>query len=329
MAAKRILIIKHGFSETCESAVTRVVSYGDVFRCTCLLEDFRGAEVTWITSVAARDLLVGNHLIDRLLVADTPADLPGGAVAPAYDMVVNLEKQPDWCAFAAGLEAETRYGFRDWSAQGDDAFYPASAAALRSALAGNHDLPLQETLFQSVGRQWTGQRYVLGHQPRVAEIYDIGLNYHIGPKWPTKAWPKAYWQQLHDELSERYALNWQQSLNSVRHYIDWLASCRLIVTTDSLGLHLALGLQKKVVALFGPTSSEQVYMYGCGVKLTAECDRPCVPCFQPRCAFDTCCMEYIPVERVAEAVEMLMNPAPMEMAPRRVAQPVNLVQVSG
>jgi len=308
MPKQSILIIKHGFSEICDHNLSPVVSYGDVFRCTCLLEEYRGARVTWITAHKALDLLGGNHLIDQLILADMPEEIPAGFIADRYDVVINLEKNRDWCEFAANLTAESKYGFRDWQAVGEDCFYPASANALARALNGDHYRTLQEMLFQTVGREWNGQRYVLGYQPKVVEIYDVGLNHHVGPKWPNKTWPKGHWQQLHNRLARgNYALCWQQSLDSIRHYIDWLASCRVIVTCDSLGLHLALALRKKVVALFGPTAAEQIHMYGLGVKLTPALERDCMPCFHSQCQTETCCMEHIPVDMVGDAVDMLLG----------------------
>ncbi len=308
MPKKSVLIIKHGFSEICDHNLSPMVSYGDVFRCTCLLEEYRGEYVTWITAHKALDLLGGNHLIDQLILADTPNEIPPGFVSGRYDTVINLEKNQDWCNFASNLNAEQKYGFRDWQAEGEECFYPASTQALTRALSGDHYRTLQEMLFQTVGRQWQGQRYVLGYQPKVVEIYDVGLNHHVGPKWPNKTWPENHWHQLHDRLfQQNYALSWQQSLNSIRHYIDWLASCRLIVTCDSLGLHLALALRKKVVALFGPTAPEQIHMYGLGVKLSPAVERDCIPCFQSQCRWEHCCMEHITVDMVGDAVDMLMG----------------------
>ena len=308
MSRKTVLIIKHGFSETCDHHVSPVISYGDVFRCTCLLEDLKGCNVTWVSARAAGDLLMQNHLIDKLVLADSPDLLAPGEIGPHYDTIINLEKQKDWCQFVSTLSAGQYYGFKDWAATGDECFYPESAAALSAALDRNGFEPLQETLFQTVGSEWTGQRYVLGYQPLVTPIYDVGLNHHIGPKWPTKAWPKHLWQQLHDQLADHHSVSWQRSLNSVRHYIDWLASCRLIVTCDSLGMHLSLGLPRtKIVALFGPTPPEQVYLYGRGLKLTQACDRACQPCFRSRCACEHSCMEDITVDMVIEAVDTLME----------------------
>ena len=63
MVHKSVLIIKHGFSETCDHNVSPIVSYGDVFRCTCLLEAFRDCQVTWISSPVVRDLLEENFSV--------------------------------------------------------------------------------------------------------------------------------------------------------------------------------------------------------------------------------------------------------------------------
>ena len=89
--------------------------------------------------------------------------------------------------------------------------------------------------------------------------------------------------------------------------LSWLASCRLIITCDSLGLHLALALRKKVVALFGPTAPEQIHMYGLGVKLTPTVERACIPCYQTQCQSDNRCMEHITVDMVGDAVDMLLG----------------------
>lgn len=307
MNRRSVLFIKHGFSETCDRSISTVVSYGDVFRCTCLLENYKDCHVTWVSAKAAEDVLTQNHLIDSLILADTPADIPPGDIQPHYDTVINLEKHRDWCRFAAALSADTHYGFKDGAGSDSNGFFPASAQALSEALDGSFNQPVQHTLFRTCGREWTGQRYVLGYQPRVVPIYDIGLNNHVGPKWPTKVWPEHHWRALHEELSQRYAVCWQQSLHSIRHYIDWLASCRLIISSDSLGLHLCLALQKKVVALFGPTPAGQVHLYGCGTKLTPACRRTCIPCFGSQCRFTDSCMEHISVEMVIESVDALLE----------------------
>lgn len=316
-----VLIIKHGYSEVCDHNISSTISYGDVFRCTCLLDFYRDYHVTWISAHAAEDLLVGNCLIDQLILADSPAELPDDKIFDHYDTIVNLEKQRDWCEFTQAKAARQKYGFRNWAASGDDAYYPESAAALSEGLSHDKYIPLQQTLFKCIDQEWAGERYSLGYQPHVKEIYDIGLNCHVGSKWPIKNWSQKNWQKLHQELEARnYAVCWQQSLDSLKHYIEWLSSCRLIITCDSLGLHLAIALQKKIVSLFGPTSADQLYLYGLGVKLTPEAEHKCMPCFMPKCQKGRSCMEDIRVETVLDSVEMLLNRQPATITERLLSE---------
>ena len=321
---KSVLIIKHGYSETCDHNISSTISYGDVFRCTCLLDYYRDREVTWISANAAEDLLAGNHLIDHLILADSPAELPSGIMKQFYNTVINLEKQRDWCEYTEQMSADKKYGFKDWAACDDSAYYPESAAALSEGLERDNFRPLQETLFKSIGLDWSGERYSLGYVPKVKEIYDIGLNCHVGSKWPVKNWPKEHWNDLHDNLvGQNYAVSWQQSLNSIKHYIDWLASCKLIVTCDSLGLHLAIALKKKIIALFGPTPSRQIYMYGLGVKLTPGAEHNCIPCFMPKCPKEKSCMYDIKVDTVADSVNMLLRKHKASVTERLLSEVVN------
>jgi heptosyltransferase-2 len=62
-------------------------------------------------------------------------------------------------------------------------------------------------------------------------------------------------------VADGFSVDWQQGLNNLYDYIDWINSCKKLVTNDSLGLHIALALGKPVVALFGPTNAKEVYMY--------------------------------------------------------------------
>jgi heptosyltransferase-2 len=140
----------------------------------------------------------------------------------------------------------------------------------------------QQALFRLIGREWRGEEYWLGEQTlRAAQAFppvEIGLNWAVGAKWPAKAWDMSHWRELRDRLAPDHSVSWQRGFNCLDEYVAWIAACDLIVTTDSLGLHLALALRKKVVALFGPTPSHQVYFYGRGTALSAEASQkaPCV-----------------------------------------------------
>lgn len=88
---------------------------------------------------------------------------------------------------------------------------------------------------------------------------------------------------------------------SVLEFIVILNLCDLVVTGDTLALHAALGLGKRVVCLVGPTSASELELYGQGVILQGEID--CLGCYLTRCDKDPYCMKLLPSERVCEAIK--------------------------
>ena len=146
-----------------------------------------------------------------------------------------------------------------------------------------------------------------GYKPKGRIKYDIGFNWATGGKWQNKSWPKEYWQKLESLLKGKYSINWQQGLGNLNDYIDWINSCRLIVTNDSLGMHLGIALKKKIVALFGPSSSNEVYLYGRGKIFTPKVDYKCIPCLQRGCYQKKHCMYFISPESVKSEVTRILN----------------------
>ncbi len=94
--------------------------------------------------------------------------------------------------------------------------------------------------------------------------------------------------------------------NDLRTFFALLNLSRLLVTSDTLALHAAAGLKKKVVALFGPTSAAEIELYGRGEKVAAPV--PCVCCYRTDCAVEPNCMESIDPETVFAAVRRLLPP---------------------
>ena len=88
--------------------------------------------------------------------------------------------------------------------------------------------------------------------------------------------------------------------SSVRRFGALIDFCDVVVTGDSLALHLALALGKRVVVLFGPTSATEIDLYDSGTKVLPNMD--CLCCYRQRCAVVPNCMESISVETVYDAV---------------------------
>jgi len=311
-----VLIIKTGYSEFLEGETdSRKVSLGDVLRTTPLLHLYRDFYVTWITDEEAFPLLLDNPYIDRVLKFDwiTIEQLK----KERFDIIINLEKVPGICAISDDIYAVKRYGFRfdpiRRKAEAYDKAFDVLAVSSDSELKRRNRKTAQELLFEMVGARWNGEEYILGYQPKTKEKYDVGLNMIIGQKWPTKAWPIENWNKLEEMLKKdgfkvsRQDRQGQEVLNNLYCYMDWINSCKLIVSNDSLGLHLGLALKKKVLGLFGATPPQEIYFYGKGEAILPEKNFNCAPCFSPRCENNEFCMEFIRPETVYREICRLMN----------------------
>jgi len=58
--------------------------------------------------------------------------------------------------------------------------------------------------------------------------------------------------------------------NSLRDFAALLNLCGLVITGDTLALHLAAALKKEIAVLFGPTSHNEIELYGLGKKIYSD-----------------------------------------------------------
>lgn len=307
---KRVLIIKPGYSETLDPDDTGVVSLGDILRTTVILHLFppEHHHVTWLVDQKGVSLLKGNSHIHRLLSVNhfTPHLL----LSEWFDIVVNFEKEPGICAVSDRIPAWRRYGFRldpqSHSAVAYDYSDEALSFTTDSTAKRKKAKSWSDILYEMLGHKYTGQSYLLGYRPTSSIRYDVGLNHLIGKKFPLKRWPEAQWKELHDRLSTQYSVCWQQGDNDIEDYIEWIASCRVVVTNDSLGLHVALALGKPVVALFGPTIATEVSGDRL-IKIMPPLDWDCIPCLKSACFKSEPCIQHISVESVQNATRELLE----------------------
>lgn len=310
----KVLIIKLGYSETIDPGISKVTSLGDVLRTTVILYPFASDHVTWLVDEQAYPLLEGNPFITRILPYDLSSVLQ--LQRERFDTVINLEKVPGVCALADSISAWRRYGFRFDELHGNAEAYDGCEKVVSLCrddnLKKSHQESWQQSLLQIVGAKWEGQEYILGYRPKSEETIDIGLNWAVGSKWPNKGWPSEKWEELKRLLQGNYTFTLQQGMNELHAYMDWINSCRLLVTNDSLGLHIALALRKKVVVMYGPTNPNETHFYGRAEILYPDIDHGCIPCLSPLCVQEQRCMDFISPERVLAGVRRLL---PREGAP--------------
>lgn len=77
-------------------------------------------------------------------------------------------------------------------------------------------------------------------------------------------------------------------------------ACDLVVTGDSLGMHMAIGLGKWVAVWFGPTCQQEIDLYGRGVKILTKA--PCSPCWKRDCQKTNMCYDQVDLNEVIGAL---------------------------
>ncbi len=289
---KRVLIIKTGFSEFLDKGISATVSLGDVLFCTIVLHLYKNDHVTWVVSNQAKDLLEGNPYIDRVLVFNP--SIFKKIYKTKYDIFINLEKDIGICAFLGNIAAKKRYGFYFNEKKFDIETFKKQTRHLLSGQENQNNISenTAEILYKALGDKWDGQGLILNRKKN-KPVYDIGFNYAVGSKWPTKAWPKENWKELEKTLKKDFSISWQEGHKNLNAYIRWINKCRVIVTSDSLGQMIGQALGKKVVTLFGPTNHKRmqrmpgIYI----VNSSTRCSHK--PCYMPFCQNSKFCMKDI------------------------------------
>jgi ADP-heptose:LPS heptosyltransferase len=90
------------------------------------------------------------------------------------------------------------------------------------------------------------------------------------------------------------------SKNSLRQFFALMEIPNIVVTGDTLALHTATALKKKVICSFGPTSSAEIEDYGRITKISPEMD--CLVCYKPECYFNPNCMDLISSDMIYQVI---------------------------
>lgn len=304
---RKVLIIKTGFTEFLDRGISTTVSLGDVLICTAILRLYKDDHVTWVGSKPAYGLLKDNPWIKELMIfgSKTFLDLQ----RREFDILINLEKDIGICAHLNQVKARKRYGFYFSDEIYDIATHNPFAQYLLAGQENQRDIDKNafEILFEAVDARWDGEGALFCRTSREKEAFDIGFNFSVGSKWPTKGWPIEKWQRLENILKNQFSISWQQGFNDVDQYIDWMDRCRLIVTSDSLGQILAQALGKKVVTLYGSTNYARMQRVPNIHLVISPSKCPHRPCYLTVCKHDQFCMEEISEEQVALQCQKILK----------------------
>lgn len=93
--------------------------------------------------------------------------------------------------------------------------------------------------------------------------------------------------------------------NSIEKFIGIANQCDAVVSLDSLAMHIAIGLKKKTVVLFGATCPQEIDLFGRGEKIVSDFE--CCPCYKQKCEKSPNCMDAIKPEIVCDAVKRALE----------------------
>jgi ADP-heptose:LPS heptosyltransferase len=159
----------------------------------------------------------------------------------------------------------------------------------------------------------------------------IGLNTGAGDVFATKKWTEEGYVHLANRLVEEFGakvlllggpaeVERNASIaaaashplvntgnnNPVRRFSGIVGNCDLMVTGDTLALHIAIGLGVPVVVMLGPTCHQEIELYGRGAKIVSDFE--CSPCYLSVCPKELTCMDATPADLVFDAVAKLIKP---------------------
>jgi heptosyltransferase-2 len=162
------------------------------------------------------------------------------------------------------------------------------------------------------------------------EDIKIGLNTGAGGVFATKKWTEAGYIQLADRLAaelgaralllggpgevernrriaaatQNRAINTGND-NPIREFAGIVGNCDVLVTGDTLAMHIAIGLKIPVLVMLGPTCHQEIELYGRGTKIVSDFE--CSPCYLSSCPKEAACMDAIGVDTVFQSVAGLLK----------------------
>lgn len=300
--------------------------------------------ITWLTKSNAKDLFRGNLFVDEVLTIDSEdifrllsekfdivINLDNSKTSSSIASLINGNEKIGFLLDEKGFVLPTN----------SEADYWLHLSAFDS-LKRENNKTYQEVMYSILNLEKPVQPPLLfldESDLKFAQSFSskvnlslnktiIGLNIGIGPKWPSKGWPLLKWEELiknltdnnfellllvgpeektaNDYLLKKYPFIKSSGCNnSLKEFASIMNLCNVIVTSDSLALHIATALNKKVIVLFGPTSDNEIELYTNGIKLKSEDGCKCF--YNKYCSEDISCMEKISSEKVYDSIKNILQ----------------------
>lgn len=167
----------------------------------------------------------------------------------------------------------------------------ARAFAERTRLADNGPVVGLNT---GAGGRWRSKMLSIERTVEVAELVHRALDGRVTFALFGGAEERERNSRLANELTARVRLVDAGCDNALLDFAALVDLCDLMITSDSLGLHVALARDVRTVAFFAPTSAAEIEMYGLGEKVVSTAPDYCS--YKPDADTST-----LTAERIADA----------------------------
>ncbi|MBL4701677.1 MAG: glycosyltransferase family 9 protein [Phycisphaeraceae bacterium] len=88
-------------------------------------------------------------------------------------------------------------------------------------------------------------------------------------------------------------------------FVALIDLCDVMFSGDTMAMHVAIALNKGVVASFGPTCQQEIALFGLGEKLVANV--PCGPCYKRICDQSNVCLDAIKTDDAVAAIQRVLK----------------------
>ena len=292
--------------------IIKINASGDVIRTTVLLHMLKG-NVYWITA-GYNIPLFPDHYPGLILV---PVEsIPAEMLSINFDLVINLEEDPGLAQALSSIQTKKLVGVYwnngtlDYSADSAGLFDMSLVSKLSRSHANElkkmNTQSYQEIICRMVGKTFSGEPYIIYQNKflNTKKPHLIGIEERVGSRWPNKYW-NGY-ATLKERLSrENFDVMVFEQRSRLREYMEDIQQCRLVITGDTLAMHIALGYGIPCVAIFNCTSPHEIFDYGILDKIVS----PMLRKFFYNTEFNNEATEAIPLTGILNSVYIHLNGA--------------------